>query len=240
MLLNHVGMYVHTWDKIEPSARPSSYCPECNGEPIARRGAQRIWHWAHKPGTDNPRACSAEETEWHLHWKAVHLHIGWDIEVPVVVGRKRFCVDAMNVPRTSIREFVHSLSPTYVEKHRTLKSTGANILWILDGDTFTWEEREEVAGKHGSRGYRHLLPPRARDLHRETGGLLQVHFQGRLWEHWKHDIWYPAPLYKQELAMEYNDITDLQQVFAKAKIAGPREPVMLLERGSVPSPVPGN
>lgn len=61
-----------------------------------------------------------------MRWKAVHLHFDWDIEVPVLVGPKRFCVDAMYVPKTSIREFVHSLSPTYIEKHRMLKSTGGN------------------------------------------------------------------------------------------------------------------
>jgi hypothetical protein len=90
VLLNHVGMNVYTWDKIEPAARPSSYCPECKEELVARGGAERIWHWAHKPGTGNPRACSGEETEWHLRWKAAHLHFGWAIEVPVLVGRKRF------------------------------------------------------------------------------------------------------------------------------------------------------
>jgi hypothetical protein len=237
MFLNHVRMNVYTWDKIEPSARPSSHCPECNEELVARRGAWRTWHWAHKPGTGNLPACSTEETEWHMRWKAVHLHFGWDIEVPVLVGPKRFCVDAMYVPKTSIREFVHSLSPTYIEKHRMLKSTRATVLWIFDGDIFTWEGRREVPGRHSRKGYRRLLSPKARDLHRETGGL--VHFQGWLWEHWKADIWYPAPLSLQELAIQYKDITDLPQLLANAKPAGPREPVVLPERDSTP-PAPGN
>lgn len=38
MFLNHVRMNVYTWDKIEPSAQPSSHCPECNEELVARPG----------------------------------------------------------------------------------------------------------------------------------------------------------------------------------------------------------
>lgn len=227
MFLNHIGMNVYAWDKIEPSDRPRSRCPECMEELLARRGAERIWHWAHRPGTDNLRSCSGEETEWHLRWKAAHLNLGWAIEVPVLVGEKRFRVDAMHLPKTNIREFVHSLSPTYIEKHQTLKLTGASILWIFDGDTFTWNGRKEVSGKLSSKGYRHLLSPKARDLHREIGGL--VHFERRLWEHWKADIWYPARDGALELAIRYR-ITDLELVFANAKPAGPREPVVLQER----------
>lgn len=227
MFLNRVGMNVYAWNKIEPSDRPRSYCPECMEELVARRGAARIWHWAHKPGTCNLRGCSGEETEWHLRWKAAHLNLGWAIEVPVLVSGKRFRVDAMNLPKTDIREFVHSLSPAYVEKHRMLKHTGVSILWIFDGDAFVWDGRKEVPGKLSKKGYRDLLSPRARDLHHEIGGW--VHFEKRLWEHWKADIWYPARGGALELVIRYG-ITNLERVFANAEPAGPRESVILQER----------
>jgi hypothetical protein len=133
----------------------------------------------------------------------------------------------MHLPKTNIREFVHSLSPTYIEKHQTFKLTGASILWIFDGNVFTWNGRKEVSGKLSSKGYRHLLSPRAQDLHREIGGW--VHFERRLWEHWKADIWYPARSGALELAIRYG-IADLKRIFANVKPTGRREPVVLQER----------
>lgn len=183
MILNHERRTVSEWrDGRE------SLCPECGGRLVARRGDVVVWHWAHRPAARGRASCPFEESRWHLRWKDVYrAFAGWDIEVPVAAGGLRYRADAMNRSAGKVREFVHSLSPYYVEKHRALSKSGYDVRWIMDGEAFASGRRKEVARG----GIRRLLKPSAFLLHRDVGGVL-VHFEGGLWREWRHDIWFPV------------------------------------------------
>ena len=88
-------------------------------------------------------------------------------------------------------EFVHSLSPKYLPKHEALMRSQLrpNVAWIFDGDAYLSKRRRVVA----QGGIKRMLKPNARELvHRIGRGHAYVHYQGKLWQHWKHDIFYPV------------------------------------------------
>jgi hypothetical protein len=185
VLLNHERQTPRDWDDAVPSL-----CPDCGAVLIARRGRILVWHWAHRarpgppPGTDG---CACEESSWHLLWKDVyHRFDGWEVEVPVELAGERFRLDAARLETGRVREFVHSLSERYLQKHLALKRSGLDVLWIFDGERFVAERRRGI--RRG--GFKHLLKPKARWLHARVGGL--VHWDGALWREWKADCWYPV------------------------------------------------
>ncbi len=186
-----------------------STCPECGGELTARCGEVVTWHWAHRP--KERRGCWHSESEWHLGWKAAYESLpGWIVEAPLQIGGRTFRADAMN-PRTgAVREFVHSLSPAYIEKHRALAAAGLDVLWIFDGVAFG---SRRVFRVRGGEGRARLLTPRAAALHSEIGGL--VHHGGRLWRHWRDGIWFPCngPA-AQHMLRAYQSATAIPQVRA--------------------------
>lgn len=187
MILNHARQTVSNWNS---QGQGESFCPDCRDPLVAHRGDYVVWHWQHLPSTGSrDRLCLTDESEWHLAWKSAHLGLpGWEIEVPLLNGRYR--IDAMNVEKAMAREFVHSLSDRYEEKHRTLSLIpGLDLLWILDGAEFASTRRHPVHGRTGS-GLKKLLKPRALDVHQAIGGA--VHLGGVLWRHWKRDLWYPV------------------------------------------------
>lgn len=181
MIYNHERLTV---GQAQPSQE--SLCPECRGPLVAKRGDMVAWHWAHKPCPEGRASCPFVESQWHLKWKEVYLGFsGWDIEVPVLAGGRQYRADAMNPSTGKIREFVHSLSPYYVEKHHALKKAGYDVCWIMDGGAFASGRRKERA----KGGIGRLLKPSALLLHQDIGVL--VHFDGALWKEWRHDIWFP-------------------------------------------------
>jgi hypothetical protein len=182
MLLNHARKTPRHWDDALPSL-----CPDCSDRLIARRGPVVIWHWAHQAGSvGGAGGCGGCETHWHAAWKSVyHQFPGWRIEVPLDLNGRRYRVDAANLARSQVREFVHSLSESYVDKHLALRRTGLEVLWIYDGEVFAADRSRYIRGG----GIKHLLKPKARWLHAQVGGL--VHFEGELWKEWKYDCWYP-------------------------------------------------
>ncbi len=183
MLLNHQRKTPHSWDDAMPSL-----CPDCHAELIPRRGRVLVWHWAHRvsAATGSVHCGGAGETLWHLLWKNTYRGFaGWDIEVPLTIAGKAYRLDAATLRRGKVREFVHSLSESYLAKHLALRDSGLDVLWIYDGARFVAERRREI--RRG--GVKHLLKPKARWLHGRVGGL--VHWGGKLWHEWKHDCWYP-------------------------------------------------
>src|SRR5262249_25505638 len=115
-----------------------------------------------------------------------HEFPGWDVEVPLELNGRRYRLDAANLRRGRVREFVHSLSDRYVAKHLALRDSGLDVLWVYDGDTFGAARRREI--RRG--GLKPLLKPRARWLASRLGGL--VHLGSALWREWKEDCWYPV------------------------------------------------
>jgi len=180
IILNHNKIPVWGWD-----GSSESRCPDCGANLTSRKGEYVVWHWAHYPNTST-RNCWTRESRWHLLMKKAYYDLkNWKIEVPFTVKRKKFRIDAANLETGSFREFVHTLSPNYIDKHRILADSGMDIMWIFDGNEFGRNRLKRVRGG----GIKHLLKPRARDIHLATGGL--VHFERSLWHEWKKDIWYP-------------------------------------------------
>lgn len=183
MILNHKRETV--WHFTGGDSR----CPECSAELLARKGEKLVWHWAHKPRRSTRNGCSWEESDWHLRWKEVfHDQAGFEIEHPIDINGKRFVLDAVKPQTKQINEFIHSLSPSYVAKHRALLQAKCNVTWLWDGHVFMSERGRSVRGG----GIKRLLKPKAKDLHQEIGGLVHIQHGPRagVWRHWRHDVWY--------------------------------------------------
>ncbi|MHB1422805.1 MAG: competence protein CoiA family protein [Gemmataceae bacterium] len=183
MLLNHARRSPVDWDDAQ-----RSLCPDCGAALLARRGRVVIWHWAHQGGkrSRDGEGCVSSETFWHLAWKKVyHQFPGWEIEVPIELQGRKYRLDACNLQRSKAREFVHSLSESYMRKHLALRASGLDVLWIFDGEAFASARVRSLRGG----GRKHLLKPKARWLQGRIGGL--VHYDHLLWREWKADCWYP-------------------------------------------------
>jgi len=183
MLLNHLRQTVQNSDPDVPSL-----CPDCKDPLIARRGDVMVWHWAHKAGSSC--GCGAGETKWHLAWKHGYNDFQqWSVEVPITIDGKMYRADAMNTETGKIREFVHSLSASYIQKHLDLKQAGYDVLWILDGDKFTSVKKKRVGKPDQSRMYQKFMKPTARDLCISLGDNCMVHYRNKLFKHWKGGVW---------------------------------------------------
>jgi hypothetical protein len=166
-----------------------SRCPDCDAKLIAKRGEIKVWHWAHKA---NVAGCEHYESEWHLRWKAVYAGFsGWEVEFPIDIESNKYRLDAFSLNTGAIREFVHTLSRTYVDKHSNLRKSGRpDILWIWDGLTFmsAWA-RKYRWDNPAQRSIRDFLKPGALNTFNQIGGI--VHYDGTLWKQWKENIWFP-------------------------------------------------
>ncbi len=166
-----------------------SKCPDCMAPLVARRGDMVVWHWAHYPGWSSRDVCGHCETGWHLACKQAYLSFpGWDIECPISAAGQTFRADAMNAGTARVREFVHSLSPHYLAKHKALAGAGFDVLWILDGSEFA-SLRSKSCRNGGRKG---LLKPRAYDFVHSVGGKALVHYSNKLWRLYMANVWYPC------------------------------------------------
>jgi len=184
MLFNH--LHIPVWNYKRGDA---SLCPLCSASLIARKGEIVVWHWAHHPRPHTRVSCAHEESPWHLKWKFAYLSFrGWEIEQPLVIDGKRYIVDAVNIRTGRIREFVHSLSPYYLAKHKALSTHSRfDVRWLIDGYRFVGRRQRELQNN----GIKRLLIPRAFDLAEDLGEAVRVHWAGQLWRHWQRNIWYP-------------------------------------------------
>jgi hypothetical protein len=176
MIFNHLRRTVFQAERDEPSL-----CPLCNEPLLARRGELIRWHWSHFPGKHGRECDWWSESDWHLRWKDAYCRNfrQWIAEYPVTLADgTRYIIDAANPVTGRYREFVHSLSPRYVDKHLDLIEAFPErdaVMWLWDGEAFASERR-----RHFESGcYTNLLKPRAEALYDVLGGL--VHFSGALW-----------------------------------------------------------
>jgi hypothetical protein len=124
----------------------------------------------------------------------------WRPEATISVGTNRYRTDVLNIHTNRVREFVNSLSPTYVNKHNTLKDSVYKVSWILNGNEFVSSSMCLIGD---GIGIRKMLKPRAFDLHSALGGTF-VLYDNKLWEEWRYDSWYPCNWYN----VEARDIMD--------------------------------
>lgn len=183
MLLNHLR------ERVGESANPeAALCPLCGDRVTPKTCTKTMSHWAHFPKKHGQESaelrCPHFESRWHLIMKLAYRLMetdGWEIELPVMLGGRRYLLDAVNRRTGQLREFVHTLSPYHHEKHLLLASQPVedqlgckvnSIGWIYDGEMFV--------RKHPRRcycGYRSFLKPKSSRLQAKTGGV--VHFRGR-------------------------------------------------------------
>jgi len=121
------------------------------------------------------------ESEWHLRMKLAYMTFnGWDIEVPIKMNGVKYLVDAVNLKTKVAREFVHTLNPQLIEKHKTLKEKRPdNVMWIYDGEMFASAYRRRKFSDKGTY-FQKMLKPTARRLYAVTGGL--IHFDGKMYK----------------------------------------------------------
>lgn len=198
LITNHLG-YTVLQHRIRCPGAPS-FCKECNDKMFPRMGETRAWHWAHYPRAHDRKCGNWVESNWHLSWKDTYttLSSNWKVEYRVLGGR--YIIDAANPHVRNrdgsigcYREFVHSLSLYYLEKHRVLKAHGFNnILWIFDGEEFL-AKPQPVGPKH----FQNLVITRALDLIAELGfEHAKVHYRGKFWKLFSSKdqggLWFPV------------------------------------------------
>lgn len=138
------------------------------------------------------------ESFWHLDMKQRHIADGFDVEqrIDMPDGRS-FRFDAYrtsNVHQRPIREFVHSLSASYVPKSNALHAENLSrfVIWIFDGNAFVSDRRKPIRGN----GYKKLLKPAAWDIAHDlamNGQEVVLDWRGgyRLWTKKLVNVWYP-------------------------------------------------
>lgn len=133
-------------------------CPVCDYKLIVRAGEQIATHFAHAKGRKDTSCRGGFETPWHKCAKrAAGMREGWLDEFTDKTDRhSRF--DAYNQFSHKAFEAVHSLSPTYIDKQRSLASIGIECEWLFDS-----------AGDFANRN------PLPLDIDKATSGLLECH-----------------------------------------------------------------
>ena len=101
-----------------------------------------------------------------------------------------YVLDAYHPQREQVREFVHSLSPYYFEKHLVLSRRFNDIVWIFYGSQFV--SRHSKPTQRGD-GRHELLKPRAWELAEALRLRVWVHHENSLFKPWKKkpNVWYP-------------------------------------------------
>ncbi len=115
--------------RVEAHRGGRGVCPNCKGEVIAKCGAHRVPHWAHR-GVRDCDSWAEKETEWHRAWKN-KFPADWQ-EIIQYDGRsgERHIAD-VRTPHGLVIEFQHShLDP--LERTKRERFYG-NMIWIVDG-----------------------------------------------------------------------------------------------------------
>jgi Competence protein CoiA-like family len=182
-------IFNHARQRVEHFSGGESLCPLCGTELIARRGEIVIWHWAHRAFAAGRTACAFEESPWHLAWKDTYAAWpNWTVEQLVMVRGRKFILDAANLRTGRVREFVHSLSPYYREKHRVLLEQYDDVRWLFDGCVFLSKRCERC---RDGRGVRNVLKPRALLAAEELAPRVGVHLGRQIFRCWRENVWYP-------------------------------------------------
>ena len=205
MIYNNLGQTVE--EAVLANNDVKSFCPECGQLLIPKMGKLNIWHWAHKVNRNSK--CKVVETEWHLLMKNVYKSFkDWEIEVPYFTRGKIFRIDAMNKKLNEAREFIHSLSDTYVIKHYYLKQSGLNINWIWDGESFLKKGSYIKQDKNKNLILVAQLKPKAKSIFEKIGVIL--YFEESFWKHWKNRIWYYQ--YNKRISATLKKIDEFKKV----------------------------
>lgn len=116
-------------DRTTPAPRLSGSCPACGSPVIARCGAIRVHHWAHR-GERNCDPWWERETQWHRDWKN---HFTKDFQEVVLfdqhTGEKH--IADVRTSHELVIEFQHShLHP---DERVSREQFYKDIVWVVDG-----------------------------------------------------------------------------------------------------------
>jgi hypothetical protein len=111
-------------------AKPNLYgiCPACNQPTVAKCGAIKMWHWAHKVR----RTCDVwweNETEWHRKWKG-RFPESWQEIVHKAENGERHIAD-VKTDQGWVIEFQNSyLKP---EERNSRDTFYKKLVWVVNG-----------------------------------------------------------------------------------------------------------
>ena len=199
MILNHLRATVWDWNN-----QAESKCPMC-GEPlVARRCQDRVWHWAHRPYTNQKKyTCLFDDSPWALKWRLGYLmYKDWQIEVPKHLPLVLSTLDILKPCRIilihaikpvtqrmlergekgKVREFVTHISDDNEDRFKFL--LGANnheVLWFFNGKEQARALAKAVGKDEERKGYKYFLKPKAQALYERivaAGQTALVHLEG--------------------------------------------------------------
>jgi len=169
-------------------------CPVCAHRLIVRSGESVATHFAHAPGRKDTSCKGGFESPWHIAAKrAAAMRPGWLHEYASNEDRNsRF--DAFNQFTRQAFEAVHSLSPTYVSKQRSLSSVGISCQWLFDSGS-DFKNRNPLPldidkARSGLLECYDLLSKRAVSIIQEIGpDRCFLHYLGLAWKWVGVDRW---------------------------------------------------
>lgn len=189
MILNHLRTAVWNWD-----GSAETKCPMCGELLVARRCQDRVWHWAHKPHTNQKQGtCLFDDSEWALKWRlGYHMFSDWKIEVPKVLPPKLatletlapkrvMLIHAVNPTTKQVREFIGHISAANEDRFQfLLNAQNHNVVWMIDGKQWARALAKQV-GQSERKGYKDFLKPKAQALYERicaSGQNALVHVDG--------------------------------------------------------------
>jgi len=126
------GIDSNTGEKIRAKHNKKAVCPICGEELIPKCGRIKVWHWAHKKGTDCDEWYEPE-TDWHRFWKSL-VPKEWCEQV-IKKNGEIHRADILT-PTGLVIELQHSpISPDEIEEREEFYE---NMIWLFDcrGKTF--------------------------------------------------------------------------------------------------------
>ncbi|MGV0949284.1 MAG: hypothetical protein ACOYB3_01335 [Azonexus sp.] len=153
------------------------------GEPlVARRCQDRVWHWAHKPHTNQKQGtCLFDDSPWSLKWRLGYLMFpGWEIEKPrKIPSGKTILIHSVNPTTKNVREFIGHINEANEDRFQfLLGAQNHNVVWMLDGKQWARALAKKVGDKGGIKD---LLKPKAQALYERicaAGQNALVHIDG--------------------------------------------------------------
>jgi len=186
MILNHHRTPVWAWDGLAESK-----CPMCGELLVARRCRDKVWHWAHKPHTNQKAGtCLFDDSPWALKWRLGYLMFpGWEIERPRVAAGRTHLLHALNPATRNVREFVGHINDANVPRFQfLLGAQNHQVMWMFNGKEWCRNGARQV-GNNG--GYKDFLKPKAQALYEQiilAGQNALIHLEGpdgsRLYREW--------------------------------------------------------
>jgi competence protein CoiA len=115
-------------ERQEPQPKLKGECPCCGKPMIARCGPVRVWHWAHKAGSQ----CDPwweNESEWHRGWKAL-FPLDWQEVVHHAEDGERHIAD-VKTAAGCVLEFQYS----YIKRDevRSREAFYRRLEWVVHG-----------------------------------------------------------------------------------------------------------